>query len=157
MGEWVRYGEQIRKVRKAFGLTQEEFSKKAGIAVNSLRRYEANERQPTIEIATQMAQALGLSLREFLSHDPVEKRSYFWVADLEDRLKQMGYSIGHDEDEGALWLNYPDGSTLGITEDDLNALADNSDAYLRFLLEDLRKRLSEYLTPASPTKQDRDD
>ena len=50
------YGQQIRKVRKAFHLTQQEMAGKAGIGVNSLRRYEAGERQPNMAVLSKLAE-----------------------------------------------------------------------------------------------------
>ena len=38
----AQYGKQIRKMRKAHNLTQEEFAKKSNISMMSLRRYETN-------------------------------------------------------------------------------------------------------------------
>lgn len=157
MNGWVNYGPQIRKYREAYGITQEELATKAGISLSSLRRYEINERKPTLDTLESIAHVFGVKLAIFLWHDPIDKRSYLWADDLEDKLKQLGYSIGYDEDEGALWINYPDGSALGVTEEDLKILADNSDTYLRFLLEDLRKRLVKYLTPPSPAKPEGDE
>lgn len=145
------YGEQLRKVRGSFDLTQEAFAKKVGISLSSLRRYEKDERQPTLETASQIAQALGLSLREFLMHDDSEgMRSYVWSAALDDRLKQIGYSIVYDEHNADMWLCYPDGSFLRVPEEDMKALLDNSDAYLRFLLEELRQRLTKHLMQDEP-------
>ena len=66
----AQYGKQIRKMRKAHNLTQEEFAKKSNISMMSLRRYETNERQPNMQILSQMATALNMSLQKFLWSDP---------------------------------------------------------------------------------------
>ena len=114
----AQFGMQIRKMRKAFGLTQAEFAEKSGISMMSLRRYETNERQPTMQIITRMAAALGLTVGEFLWSDPASKRPYFWSAELEEKLKQVGCSTGWAEEDGFLWINYPDGA-LEVSEKDL--------------------------------------
>lgn len=62
----AQYGQNIRKVRKALKLTQEEFAQKCGISLTSLRRYEANERQPNIATIENMAKSLNMTLGEFL-------------------------------------------------------------------------------------------
>jgi len=62
----AQYGQTIRTVRKAVKLTQEEFAQKCGISLTSLRRYEANERQPNIATMENMAKSLNMSLGEFL-------------------------------------------------------------------------------------------
>lgn len=66
----AKYGRVIREMRKAYGLTQIQLAEKAEIAVNSLRRYESNERQPTNEIMEQLAGAVGISLPEFFIRFP---------------------------------------------------------------------------------------
>ena len=62
----AQYGQSIRRVRKALKLTQEAFAQKCGISLTSLRRYEANERQPNIGTIENMANALNMTLGEFL-------------------------------------------------------------------------------------------
>jgi len=64
-----KYGQRIREVRKSLGLTQEQFAKKCGISLTSLRRYEANERQPNIAILEDMAAHIGMTIQEFLWKD----------------------------------------------------------------------------------------
>ncbi|SCJ78687.1 HTH-type transcriptional regulator immR [Anaerotruncus sp. 2789STDY5834896] len=53
-------GSRIRKARKSRGLTQIELSEKSGIAVNSLRRYEADARQPQLSTLQRIAEALDV-------------------------------------------------------------------------------------------------
>lgn len=62
----AQYGARIRAVRKSLGLTQELFAQKCGISLTSLRRYEANERQPNISTIEGMASTLGMTLVDFL-------------------------------------------------------------------------------------------
>ncbi len=58
----MRIGECIKNARKTNGKTQIELAKSAGIAVNSLRLYEANKREPSLKQLSKIAQALGLEL-----------------------------------------------------------------------------------------------
>lgn len=51
-------GERIRAIRKSKGLTQIEVAEKAGIAVNSLRLYEAGKRMPNLGQIQAIAAAL---------------------------------------------------------------------------------------------------
>lgn len=59
-------GEKIKALRKQSGLSQVELAEKAGIAVNSLRLYEAGKREPKIDAVTRLAGALGVSKQELL-------------------------------------------------------------------------------------------
>lgn len=80
----AQYGKRIREVRKSKGYTQEQLAIAAGIAVNSLSRYENNERQPNIEILTRIANALNMSMGEFM-----------W-----DNLPNHSYSVTYFTEEG---------------------------------------------------------
>lgn len=59
-------GEKIKALRKQSGLSQVELAEKAGIAVNSLRLYEAGKREPKIDAVTRLADALGVSKQGLL-------------------------------------------------------------------------------------------
>ncbi len=61
-------GERIRNARKAAGLTQVDVAKEAGIAVNSLRLYEAGKRQPNLVQLAQIADALTVDLLDLLGY-----------------------------------------------------------------------------------------
>lgn len=54
----MNVGERIRAIRKSKGLTQIEVAEKAGIAVNSLRLYEAGKRKPNLGQIQAIAAAL---------------------------------------------------------------------------------------------------
>ena len=59
-------GSRIRKARKSRGLTQIELSEKSGIAVNSLRRYEADARQPQLSTLRRIAEALEVPVTQLM-------------------------------------------------------------------------------------------
>ena len=76
MKEGISYGDRIREMRKKHGLTQEQYAKKIGISLNSLKRYESNERQPPLHIIEKMAAEFGMSTSTFLWGSESEKP--FW-------------------------------------------------------------------------------
>ncbi len=133
------YGKRIREMRKTFRLTQAEFAEKVGISMMSLRRYESDERQPTIQTIERMASTLGLTLGEFLWNSPEIKRGPLWVADLKDKLKQVGCSLTWDEDNVCIWINYSNG-TLEVSEKDLLMLHDTTNSFMKFQLEEIKKK-----------------
>lgn len=59
-------GARIKKYRKRLGLSQVELAEKAGIAVNSLRLYEAEKREPKLESIDKLAAALGIPREKLL-------------------------------------------------------------------------------------------
>lgn len=150
-------GEKIKEVRTARGMTQQEVADAIGIAYQNISQYERGVRTPKMDTLRKIAAVLSVDAWELAGWNPIETNPSVLAADLEDRIEKLGYSIGYEDDNTALWINYPDGSALGVTEEDLQTIIDNADKYLCFLLEDLRKRLPKYLTPPSPAKPEGDE
>lgn len=63
-------GTKMRVIRKSKGFTQIDLAAKAGIAVNSLRLYEANKRQPRADQLQAIAVALDVSVGDLLDVKP---------------------------------------------------------------------------------------
>lgn len=62
-----RYGKNFRKARKTAQLTQIDAAGKIGIAVNSLRLYEADKRIPSITVMSRMADVYNVTLNYLFS------------------------------------------------------------------------------------------
>ena len=62
----AKYGSRLKTVRKKLGFSQNELAQKVGISVNSLQRYENDDREPTISVLDRIAEACDLSLGELL-------------------------------------------------------------------------------------------
>lgn len=56
------FGERLAQVRKKKKISQDELAKANGTRAPVIGRYEYNEVKPSIEVATKMAEALGVSL-----------------------------------------------------------------------------------------------
>jgi transcriptional regulator with XRE-family HTH domain len=74
-------GRRIRELRKQRKLSQDEISKKAGIARPYLSRVENNHSQPTVEVLEALADAMDVDVREFFA--------------------SVGETWGHDETRGS--------------------------------------------------------
>lgn len=57
-----KYGANLRSARKKAGMTQIEAAKEIGIAVNSLRLYEADKRMPSLKTMCVMADVYLVTL-----------------------------------------------------------------------------------------------
>ena len=57
----------IAEYRQAQGLTYEDLADKAGVHRTTIGLLERNERTPTVQIALQLASALGVELSEILA------------------------------------------------------------------------------------------
>lgn len=62
----MNIGNNIKYYRKQKGLTQEQLASKCNISKNGLWNYENNKRKPNIEILTDIAMALDISMSDLL-------------------------------------------------------------------------------------------
>lgn len=62
-------GENIKKFRKAKGLTQERLAELSGLSTMSVRRYETNERTPNIKQLRAISATLGVMLSDLTNED----------------------------------------------------------------------------------------
>lgn len=63
----MKFNERLRAIRKEKRLTQAELAEKAGIAVNSVRLYEAGARLPKLDTIARMAVAMGLTANDLMA------------------------------------------------------------------------------------------
>lgn len=61
-------GENIKALRIKKGLTQKELASKLGIAINSVSRYETNERQPSFKMLENIASALETDISDLTKY-----------------------------------------------------------------------------------------
>ena len=63
-----RFGEVVRKVRTAVGLTQEELADRSGLDRSYIGGVERGERNPTLTVIEKIAEGLGVTLAELFSY-----------------------------------------------------------------------------------------
>lgn len=56
----VRFGRNVRKLRVALGVSQEEFADRAGLHRTYISGMERGKRAPTIEVVEKLAKALNV-------------------------------------------------------------------------------------------------
>lgn len=160
----AQYGQQIRRVRKAFHLTQQEMAQRAGISINSLRRYESNERQPNMAIIDKLAMAVNLPTSKFLWYDPTSEGQDFEAFD--GYFQEMGYSVKLDlarfdnpkGKNGPVWVIHDKRNDIrySATTEQLNNLMDNIISYTKFQIHELLVTLDqipEYQKKDEPSKE----
>lgn len=137
-------GENIRRIRIEKHMTQKELGEKlGGISQQQIGQWETGKANPKIETLIKIASILGVPV-SYLND------SLGWLKGpkympLEKKLEQIGYTLGENED-GYLWINYPDG-TLEVTIDELSSLESDTDSYLAFKLEELKKKNAKDFRP----------
>ena len=63
-----RFGEAVRNVRTAIGLTQEELADRSGLDRSYIGGVERGERNPTLTVIEKIAEGLGITLAELFSY-----------------------------------------------------------------------------------------
>ena len=58
------FGDRIKEYRKLLKISQKELAERAGISLMSVRRYEANEREPRREVLDRIADAVNVDSSE---------------------------------------------------------------------------------------------
>jgi transcriptional regulator with XRE-family HTH domain len=61
---FMSFGNNLVKVRREKGLTQEDLVKKSGVGISQIRRYEADKSSPTLVAMVRIVKALGVSIDE---------------------------------------------------------------------------------------------
>ncbi|MDU4321093.1 MAG: helix-turn-helix transcriptional regulator [Anaerococcus vaginalis] len=64
----MNIGENLKRIRKVKGLTQDKLSELTKISITSIQRYESGKRQPTVESVNKIAAALEVSVFELLDN-----------------------------------------------------------------------------------------
>lgn len=64
----MNIGENLKRIRKVKGLTQDKLSELTKISITSIQRYESGKRQPTVESVNKIAAALEISVFELLDN-----------------------------------------------------------------------------------------
>ena len=66
---FVRLGNKLKNARKSRGITQEELSALSGVSTRHISKIEKGVMNPSYEILTQIATALGMTLDYFFASD----------------------------------------------------------------------------------------
>ncbi len=62
----MSFGRNLAKIRKEKGLTQKDLVSLSGVAISQIRRYEAEQSSPTLEVVIKLVKALGVSIDELV-------------------------------------------------------------------------------------------
>lgn len=70
-----RFGDRIRELRLARGVTQDELSERVGVFRTYMSRIETGVANPTLTLVQALADALGLTLSELVDFPPAQSAS----------------------------------------------------------------------------------
>ena len=126
-------GQRIRMLRKERNLTQKQLAERIGVSTSAVGQFETTKEPQRIETLEKIASVLEVPLLYLIgeiSKVPADMA-------LDQKLRHVGYSVGFDEENAAMWINYPDGY-LEVTQEDLDALNNSANDFLLFQLNQLR-------------------
>lgn len=147
----MNIGEQIRNYRKKAGISQKELGERLEVSQQHIAQYENGKRIPKVETLEKIARALQVDVWELQGYVPMDTP---WQVSpehpvafpgLEKKVSEIGYSIQYgcdytEYDDNVYWINYPDGEQVFLTLEELTNLNTETDTYLKFRLEELRKK-----------------
>ncbi|AWO76593.1 hypothetical protein C1N76_19065 (plasmid) [Geobacillus thermoleovorans] len=65
----MSFGENVKKARKSKSLSLQELSDRCGVSRSMLSQIERGEKNPTIQVACQIAEGLDMTLSQLLGED----------------------------------------------------------------------------------------
>jgi transcriptional regulator with XRE-family HTH domain len=70
----MSFGQYLRRLREAAGLSRAELARRAGVPASTLRGWEGDRGFPTLPAALRLAEALGVPVERFAEgvEDPAE-------------------------------------------------------------------------------------
>lgn len=93
----VTYGYKIKEARKKASMTQKELSEKAGISINSIKKYETTDRVPKMETIKKIAEALGINFIHLIPIRGEEDDGFVYLDEESlETLKGFAESAGID-------------------------------------------------------------
>ena len=117
-------GEIIKYFRLARNMTQEQLAQDAEISFSTLRKYEANERNPKYEQLSKIADALGISVNLFMDFEIQSVSDLFSIlfkmegqVDLEIATSKDLANLSEDSDKPALSLSFADLTWFELSSD----------------------------------------
>ena len=117
-------GEIIKYFRLARNMTQEQLAQDAEISFITLRKYEANERNPKYEQLSKIADALGISVNLFMDFEIQSVSDLFSIlfkmegqTDLEIATSKDLANLSEDSDKPALSLSFADQTWFELSSD----------------------------------------
>lgn len=75
------FGERLRRLRTAEGLTQAELGRRIGRTVTAISKYESGAMKPTLDVAVDLAFQLKVSLDELFGYENKTNVSTFGLTD----------------------------------------------------------------------------
>ncbi|CAM4219298.1 helix-turn-helix domain-containing protein [Kerstersia similis] len=97
----MKIGEKIRKLRRERGLTQEELALELDTAASTVSRIENDERTPSLDMLTRLANSLQVGIGELFAGAPDTDTAQQVVADNDQALRSYAQGQGQQQEPAA--------------------------------------------------------
>lgn len=141
-------GKRIKAERQKAGMSQKDLAERAGTSAAMIGHYETGYRRPKYDTLSKIATALGISYEEFRnwfdSSDPDAQTALTEdfgpsSAELGIKLRAIGWMAFWEDHD--LWkLSNNEGSDFFATEAELKQLDQETDSFMLYKIEELRKK-----------------
>ena len=118
----IKVGSNIRKFRELKAISQKDFAIAIDMPVSTLANYENNHRTPPIDILSEIAAALGVSVNDLLDHQELSLGSRIAECRKQKGLTQVQLAERLDKAESSIRKYEANTITPGIAV--LNMMAD---------------------------------
>lgn len=141
-------GEKIKKCRLERGLTQKKLGELCGMSEAQIGQYENGYREPKRETLEKIVLALEVPLTYFFSSDwkqvinkqiPIDDKDYNFAK----YLTSLGFYLFEDKDTTYNYLQYQN-KEVKLSKEETKNLKHESDAFIKFKIEQLFKEHSEF-------------
>ena len=139
-------GEMIKDLRKKAGLTQGELAKKMNVSASHISQYECGQRNPSINQLKKFADALNVTLDNFITCriDAIKENSekadpdiisQFSQTEFSEKLAHIGYRLKETDTKIVLIDNKNVEHEINLEQ--ILELNNKCDVYLKFLLSEI--------------------
>ncbi|EPY2304096.1 helix-turn-helix transcriptional regulator [Clostridium sporogenes] len=142
----INIGDRIKQLRKEKGLTQQELAIRCELSKNAIWNYENNKRKPNIDILSNIATVLGVSISEIYDNSKTLTSNLIKILDLvifnnidaENTTELIWESIDIDMD----LLDNAMKKDIELPEEDLLKILkfiqkENNDIFIKFITENI--------------------
>lgn len=139
----TRIGDRIKAYRSKKGMTQKALADLLEMSQQQLGAYENGVRVPRPDTLRAMADKMGIPIDELDGPSPAQLSDYYsaFVIDMIESQLPKGYTLHGEQENGFLWLQYPDGTqSRDLSLEEIREIILRSMDYMRFELEKLRRR-----------------
>lgn len=144
----MEFKENIKKLRKEYGLSQEELSKRLGIARSSVANYENGQNFPNMDILVKLSEIFNCSIDYILGKSDYKNEEDFWKKHSSDIVKDINI-IQKLETKGITTPKAIENIVNELLETDNSSTFNNIlDSFLSSIPEQYQEKVKDYILNA---------